>query len=177
MGESPYERTVEIAESQEAAYFLDRGGTLPVSNTLYLDGIHLDLSVAHNHTQVLDFLLGKEAFFRFEVEVKLFWLGKDMVAVFFVFFQCAISMNDSVIHIDVEVTPCNLFLQTIIRHSLKGCWGIGETEKHNGGLKQPFASFEGGLPLVSFLYVDVVIPPANVKLGVPLFAREVMDEV
>ncbi len=50
IGEVFDEGTVEVAKTQKAVHFFDGGGSLPFSNTLYFDGVHLDLSIADDHS-------------------------------------------------------------------------------------------------------------------------------
>ena len=42
---------------------------------------------------------------------------------------------------------------------------ITESEEHDGGFKESHGGDEGSFPLVFFANMDVVVSPANVKLG------------
>ena len=58
--------------------------------------------------------------------------------------------------------------------------GVGHAKEHNSGLVESPVGNESGLPLVSVIDVDVVIPPSYVKLGEDLgvfdFVNEVRDQ-
>jgi len=79
------------------------------------------------------------------------------------------SGNDHVIHIDAKPSLCNLFLEDIIHHSLKGGGGIGQAKEHDGWFKESFTSFEGSFIFIAFFNANVVISPANVEFGKETF--------
>ena len=51
MGEVGDEFVIEIRESKERAYTLDRGRGFPFLNGRELDGVHLNLSLANDHAK------------------------------------------------------------------------------------------------------------------------------
>ena len=55
--------------------------------------------------------------------------------------------------------------------------GIGHAEEHDSGFIESSVGDEGGFPLVSFLYSDIVVPPSYVKLGEDFGIFEFVDEV
>ena len=51
-------------------------------------------------------------------------------------------------------------------HECLECGGcITESEEHDGEFEESHGSDESSFPLIFFSNTDVVIPPANVKLG------------
>ena len=47
-----------------------------------------------------------------------------------------------------------------------GMWGsITESEEHDGGFKESHGSDESRFPLIFLPNMDIVVSPANVKLG------------
>ena len=60
---------------------------------------------------------------------------------------------------------------------MKGGWGVGHAEEHDGRFIESSVGDEGDFPLISFLYSDIVIPPPYVKLGEDLGVFEFVDEI
>jgi len=95
----------------------------------------------------------------------------------FIFCFCPVCVDDDIVHVDRSFAAIDEFHQFVIYHGLKGRWGVGQTKEHDSGFEESIACFEGGLPFVTFFDTDVVISPADVELGKPLFARDAMDEL
>ena len=53
----------------------------------------------------------------------------------------------------------------MIHESLEHGGGIAESKEHDGRFEQSHWSDEGSLPLVFFSDANVVVSPANIKLG------------
>ena len=60
---------------------------------------------------------------------------------------------------------------------MKGGWGIGHAEEHDGWFIESSVGDEGGFPLVTFFYSDIVIPPSYIKLGEDLGVFKFVDEI
>ena len=43
--------------------------------------------------------------------------------------------------------------------------GVSESKEHHERFKQPFGGKEGGLPFISFLDADIIVPPSYIKFG------------
>ena len=53
----------------------------------------------------------------------------------------------------------------MVHESLEGGGSIAESEEHDSGFEESHGGDESSLPLIFFPNMDVVIAPANVKLG------------
>jgi hypothetical protein len=53
----------------------------------------------------------------------------------------------------------------VIHEALEGGRAVTHAEKHDSWFKESAARFKGGLPLVFFSDLDVVVSPANVKFA------------
>ena len=73
--------------------------------------------------------------------------------------------DKEVTHIDDEPSFCDHISEGVVHEPLKCCWGIGESKEHHGWFEEAFMCDEGGLPLVAIFDVNVVVSPADVKLG------------
>jgi len=73
--------------------------------------------------------------------------------------------DDHIVHVNVEPALCDLFLEYVIYHSLEGSQRVGQAKEHDCWFEESFTSFEGGFILIAFLNVNIVVPPANIKLG------------
>ena len=60
---------------------------------------------------------------------------------------------------------------------MKGGWGVGHAEEHDGRFIKSSVGDEGGFPLVAFLNSDIVISPLYIKLGEDLGIFKFVDEV
>jgi hypothetical protein len=72
---------------------------------------------------------------------------------------------------------CDFISKDVIHHRLEGCWRVREAKKHNGRLKESFAGFESGLPLITFLDLNVIIPPLYIELGEQVVPSQVIDKI
>ena len=52
--------------------------------------------------------------------------------------------------------------EDVVHHRLEGGGAVRKAEEHDQGFEQATVGSEGGLPLVSLLYPDVVKAPADV---------------
>jgi len=68
-------------------------------------------------------------------------------------------------------------LKDVVHHGLERCWGVGESEVHDGGFKESMPHFESRFPFVPFFYAYVVIPPSNVQFCVNMGVTEVLCKV
>ncbi len=53
--------------------------------------------------------------------------------------------------------------------------GVCQSKEHDCWFKQAFTGFEGGLPLVAFLNMHIVISPPHIKFGEESFSCQVVD--
>ena len=60
---------------------------------------------------------------------------------------------------------------------LEHCRRVGESKEYYSGFKESFVCDEGSFPLVAIFDVDIVVPPADVKLGEQFSIFELVDEV
>ena len=87
------------------------------------------------------------------------------------------KVDKKVVHVDDEPSFCNHIMKGVIHEPLKGGRGIGKTEEHYGRFEEFFMSDESGLPLVPIFDMDIVIPPADVKLGEDLCSLKFIDKI
>ena len=78
--------------------------------------------------------------------------------------QVIFGVNAKVVHVDLQ----SFFPEHVGKdmvHECLECGGcITESEEHDGGFEESHGSDESSFPLV-FLNTDIVVSPANVKLG------------
>ena len=60
---------------------------------------------------------------------------------------------------------------------LEGGRGISETESHDQWFKLSVSCGESGLPFISFLHVDIVIPPVQVNFGEDFGSTSLIQEL
>ena len=83
-------------------------------------------------------------------------------------FSCG---NEDVVHVYEEfgrVFVCKTSEHAIHR-TREGGRGVGKAKEHHVWLKQAKGCFKCGHPLIFFSDVDVVVPPADVKLSKDFF--------
>ena len=76
-----------------------------------------------------------------------------------------IREDEEIIHIDNKPSLSNHILGGIIHKPLEGGRGVAQFKEHDSGFEEPFVSDEGGLPLVSFLDLNIVISRPDIHLG------------
>jgi hypothetical protein len=54
---------------------------------------------------------------------------------------------------------------------LESCRAVGEAKEHDEQLKQASVSLESGLPLITFLHVDIVETPVGNSTGWGILCR------
>jgi len=107
----------------------------------------------------------KLALLRFEEEIKLLKLIKNVVNAKLMKDFVIFCGDDHIVHVDAKPSLCYFFLKDVIHHCLKHSWGVGKAKEYDCQFKQSFTSFEGGFILVAFLDPNVIVSPANIKLG------------
>ena len=86
-------------------------------------------------------------------------------------------MHHEVIHIDDEPPLHEVISEDVVHEYLKDRQRIAMAKEHHHGFIEPTRSSESGLPLVSFLNPNVVIPPLNVQFNEILEGFQGVDEV
>src|SRR6266508_4220810 len=72
--------------------------------------------------------------------------------------------DEDVVQIDHDHTFRDEVLEDVVHHCLEGGGTVHEAEEHDKGFVQAAVGPEGSLPLISFLYPDVVEAPPDVQL-------------
>ena len=101
---------------------------------------------------------------------------KDSLCSFFVIFVI-VRVDKEVIHVNDKPSFCNHVPEGVRHESLKSGGGVGHAEEHDGGFIESLVGDEGGFPLVTLFYSDIVIPPPYVKLGEDLGVFKFVDEI
>jgi len=177
VGEVFDKSSVEVTKPQETSYVLYGEWSRPFRDSLDLDGVHFDRTVANEDSKVFDLPLMEFTFLRFEKEVELFQLVEDMIDPEFVEGVIIFRGNDHVVHVDTKPALCNFFLEDVVHHCLEGSGRVGQAEEHHRRFKEAFASLECSFVLIAFLDTNVIISPANVKLREEMFSRKVIDQL
>jgi hypothetical protein len=66
-------------------------------------------------------------------------------------------------------------LEDLVHHGLERCRGVGQSEVHDEGFKEPAIGVKHGLPLVAFLNPHVVVTPSHVQLREVPRSAKAMD--
>ena len=85
-------------------------------------------------------------------------------------------MDAEVTHIDLKPMFGNHIGKNVVHECLERGRGIAKPKEHYSGCKESKGSDERSLPLICFLNLDVVVPPADVKLGEQGRVFHVIDE-
>ena len=79
------------------------------------------------------------------------------------FSWASLGVDGYVIHIDGKPPLGDLFVEDCVHHHLDGRRQIGEAIEHDCWFEQPLGCEECGLPFISRLDPDAVIPPSDVE--------------
>ena len=85
--------------------------------------------------------------------------------------------DEDVIHVNDDFLVDNQILEDLVHHGLECCWAVCKAEEHDEGFEQSAICPERGFPFVAFLDTDVVVSPADVKLGEVASSSEVTNDV
>ncbi|KAG5333908.1 hypothetical protein C0989_004680, partial [Termitomyces sp. Mn162] len=87
------------------------------------------------------------------------------------------GIDEDVVKVHTHYTLCYEVPKDVIHHGLKGGGAIGEPKEHNKWLEQSLVGPEGGLLLISFLDVHIVVTPLDVQFSEVSCTLEVVDEL
>jgi len=93
-----------------------------------------------------------------------------------VFFK-GLCEDEDVIQIDHNYAFRDEVLKDVVHHRLEGGGTVREAEEHDKGFVQAAVRPEGGLPLVSFFYPDIVEAPPDVQLREVLGSAELCNQL
>ena len=85
--------------------------------------------------------------------------------------------NKEVVHINDEPSFSDHVTERVVHESLERGGGVGKPEEHYRWFEEAFMCNKSGLPLVTVLDADIVIPPADVKLSKQFGIFEFVDKV
>jgi len=101
---------------------------------------------------------------------------KDLGNLAAVLVQISFCGDQDVIHVYDDVSRSDFFSEDCVYHCLECSRGVCKSKEHNSGLKEFSVCFECGLPLITILYLDIIISPLYVKLGEPLLSNELTNK-
>jgi hypothetical protein len=93
-----------------------------------------------------------------------------------VLFHC-FCKDEDVIQVDTDYTLDDKILENVIHHGLEGGWAVSETEEHHQRFEKSSVGVECSLPFITFLDADIVVPPADIKLGEVACTSKMIDKV
>ena len=70
--------------------------------------------------------------------------------------------DENVVQIDYDHAFRDKVLEDVVHHRLEGGGTVCKAEEHDQGFEQAAVGLEGGFPLISFLYLDIVKAPADI---------------
>ena len=92
-------------------------------------------------------------------------LLEDTSSVFMMEGYIILGVDSHVVHIDLKPLFWKHICEDMVHESLEGGGSVAESKEHDGGFEESHGGNEGGFPLVFLLDANVVVSPANVKLG------------
>jgi len=174
-GVSPDESSVEIGESKEGLHFLLICRSGPLSNASDLDRVHCDGVVRDDHSEVLDRGFLKLTLVGMEVELMFLQQFQNLAGDLPVLFK-GLCEDEDVVQIDHDHAFRDEVLEDVVHHRLEGGGTVREAKEHDEGFVQAAVGPEGGLPFVSFLYLDVVEAPSDVQFREVLGSAELHNQ-
>jgi hypothetical protein len=130
--------------------------------------------VRNDDSEVLDALFLEIALVVSQIELVLSHALQDDAtdATMFLFGLCE---DEDVIDVDANDALENQILEDLVHHGLERRRGIGQSEVHDEGFKEPTVGAKRGLPLVTFLYPHVVVTPSHIQLREVPHSAKAMD--
>jgi len=112
----------------------------------------------------------KLALVRTEVELMLLQQLQNAVGDLLVLFE-GLREDEDVVQIDHD------YVKDVVHHCLEGGGTVREAEEHDKGFIQAAVGPEGSLPLICFLYPDIVEAPPDVQLREVLGSAELRNQL
>jgi hypothetical protein len=130
--------------------------------------------VRNDDAKVLDVLLLKIALVVSQIELVLLHALQDDAtdATMFLF---GLGEDEDVVDVDAYDALENQILEDLVHHGLERHRGVGQSEVHDKGFKEPAIGAKRGLPLVAFLYLHIVVTPLHIQLREVPCAAKAMD--
>src|SRR5882724_7494421 len=75
------------------------------------------------------------------------------------------AKDEDVVHIDGHYSLVDEFFENVVHHCLECGGTVCEAEEHDQRFKKASVRPKGGLPLVSFFDLNVVVSPVNIQLS------------
>ncbi|KDQ25396.1 hypothetical protein PLEOSDRAFT_1045877, partial [Pleurotus ostreatus PC15] len=173
------EAAVEVDEPEEGLEFSPSPRGRPVRDSGDLYGVHLDLTLRDDDSEILHLGSLEIALVCSEEELVLLEDLQDTPEEPAMLFA-RLGVDQNVIQIDNDHTFHNELPEEVVHHGLEGRRAVGQSEEHYQQLEESARSPKHGLPLVTLLDLDVVETPLDVELGevasVPEFIHQVRDE-
>jgi hypothetical protein len=113
------EDMVKVAEAKEASHIFYRGQDWPFHDAFDFGRVHLHLPLTDDDAKVFNFLDMEVALLWLEVEVVFLKLLQNLIYLAGMLFLIVFSHDDDVIHIDLDPSLGNLFLEDVIHHHLE----------------------------------------------------------
>ena len=85
--------------------------------------------------------------------------------------------DKEVIHVNGKPFFSDHVMERVIHEVLEGSGRVGKTKEHDGGFKEAFVGSKGSFLLMTIFDADIVVPPADVKLGEEFSVFELVNEV
>jgi len=132
--------------------------------------------VRDNHSEILDRGFLELALVGTEVELMFLQQLQNAAGDLLVLFK-GLCEDEDVVQIDHDHTFRDEVLEDVVHHRLEGGGTVREAKEHDKGLVQAVVGPEGGLPLVSFLYPDIVKAPPDVQFHEVLGSTELCNQL
>jgi len=168
--------SVEVGESEDRLHFLFIRRSGPLGDASDLDRVHHDGVVRDYHSEILDRGFLELALVGMEVELVLLQQLQNAAVDLPMLFK-GFCEDEDVVQVDHDHAFRDEVLEDVVHHRLEGGGTVREPEEHDKGLVQAAVGLEGRLPLVSFLYPDVVKPPPDVQLREVLGSAELCNQL
>jgi hypothetical protein len=155
---------IEIEEAEECSNFLQCHGSLPVSYALDFHGVHGNQVLADDYAEVFHLVDLKDTFLGFEVEIIFCEDAQDIVDYSPMEGVVVWGVDKDVIHANCYISLIDKIMEYVVHHQLESHWGVREAEEHNHWFKQSLVGLKCGLPLVTIVDANIVVPPVDIKL-------------
>ena len=159
------EFSVKVCKSKERTDAFDRRGGLPVLDGREFGRVHVYISLTDDHTQIFHGRSVERAFGDLERETVFLKACEDATSAVVMQFEIIFGMYPQIVHVDLEPSLGDHVGEDVVHECLKGRRGIAEAKEHYGGFIESKRGDERCLPLVFLSDTDVVIAPADIKLG------------
>ena len=176
MQEPLNEPTIEVHEPKECLHLLLGLGHRPFCDSCDFDWIHCDQPMCNYESKVFNLCVLEFAFVMSQEELVFVKSLQDQTCNVTVLLH-GFRVDEDVIEVHTDHSLHDEVLKDLIHHCLEGRRAVCKAKEHHQWFKQLMTHPKCSLPLITFLYSHILVPPSHIQFCEVLGATKLVDKV